>query len=83
MALIGKDTMRQISRELKAIYPGMIIYGEPWTGGLSGLDWSQLLYKGAQRDMGVAVFNDNFREAIKGDNDGKSHGFALGGWDMI
>lgn len=81
MALIGKDTMRQISRELKAIYPGMIIYGEPWTGGLSGLDGAQLLYKGAQRDMGVAVFNDNFREAIKGDNDGKSHGFALGGWD--
>jgi len=81
MALIGKDTMQHINKELKMIFPGIMIYGEPWTGGCSGLEEHQLFYKGAQRGMGIAVFNDNFREAIKGDNDGKSYGFALGGYN--
>ena len=35
MALIDLTTMKQVERELRAINPGILIYGEPWTGGES------------------------------------------------
>ncbi|MBS1718335.1 MAG: type I pullulanase [Armatimonadetes bacterium] len=53
--------------------PGVVVYGEPWTGG-----GPIRLWKGAQRDMGVGVFNDHFRNAVRGDVDGYDAGFAFG-----
>lgn len=78
MALHDRQTMSQVEDVLHNIDKSILIYGEPWTGGLTPLDHSKQMYKGAQRGMKIAVFNDNFRNAIKGDNDGMGTGFVSG-----
>lgn len=78
MALHDMETMRAVREALDRIDPSIIIYGEPWTGGPSPLDPARRLTRGNQRGMGIAIFNDHFRSAIKGDNDGWSRGFATG-----
>lgn len=79
MGLIDKQTMTELTKELKEeVDPSILIYGEPWTGGTSSLDSSLQNYKGTQKDRGYAVFNDNFRSAIKGGSDDASAGFATG-----
>ncbi len=81
MGLIDTDTVTQLTQELRRdVDPCILIYGEPWTGGWSLLPQQTL--KGAQRGKGFAVFNDNFREAIKGDSDGDTQGFATGAFDV-
>lgn len=77
MGLIDTDTIVQITEELhNEVDPTLIIYGEPWTGGETPL--RQKTLKGTQKGKGFAVFNDNFRGAIKGDSDGRGKGFATG-----
>ncbi|WP_246246396.1 type I pullulanase [Paenibacillus lemnae] len=77
MALIDVETITEIVQELRCeVDPGLLIYGEPWTGGDSPLQ--NKTFKGTQRGKGFAVFNDHFRHAIKGDNDGGGKGFATG-----
>ncbi|MFW6238942.1 MAG: type I pullulanase, partial [Halanaerobiales bacterium] len=78
MALMDKETMRQIETELEAIDPSILIYGEPWTGGLSALPPEKQMNKGAQQGTSISVFNDNFRNALKGDNDGHVRGYISG-----
>jgi len=63
MALIDKDTVEKIARELKKIKPDILVYGEPWAAGDTPID---KLSKGSQRSKGFSVFNDTFRDAIKG-----------------
>lgn len=82
MALHDIYTMRQIEEELKNINPNILIYGEPWTGGDSSLAYDLQFRKGKQRGTQVSVFNDDFRNAIKGDNDGYGKGFVNGGWGL-
>jgi pullulanase len=79
MALHDIDTMKEVVTEAKIINPNIIIYGEPWTGGPSSLLPSMQLRKGSQKGMQVSVFNDDIRNAIKGDNDGSLLGFVNGG----
>ncbi|PAB58792.1 type I pullulanase [Anaeromicrobium sediminis] len=79
MSLYDKDTIKEIERELKKINSNILIYGEPWTGGPSALEFKYQFRKGSQRGMGISLFNDDFRNAIKGDNDGIGLGFATGG----
>ena len=70
--LIGTHRPETVQAIAEAL-PGMTLYGEPWTGG------GPLYFgKGAQRGVGVAVFNDNLRNAIRGDLDGTFPGFATG-----
>ncbi|MBW4085238.1 type I pullulanase [Paenibacillus sp. S150] len=77
MGLMDSVTMREISEELRLeVNPSLLLYGEPWTGGESPLAAKTL--KGVQKGKGYAVFNDNFRSAIKGDSDGWGKGFATG-----
>lgn len=76
LALYDQDTMKVIERELRKINPFLLLYGEPWTGGHTTLDPSKQMLKGRQKGMRIAVFNDNFRNAIKGDNDGMGKGFV-------
>lgn len=79
LGLIDTVTVAEITKELcSEVFSGMIIYGEPWTGGDSPLQHKTL--KGAQRGKGFAVFNDNYRNVIKGDSDGWGTGFATGAW---
>ncbi len=82
MGLYDTDTIKEIEKELRKINPNILLYGEPWTGGLSLLDYSFQFKKGSQRGMQVAVFNDDFRNAIKGDNDEKGLGFVNGGFEL-
>ncbi|GCD10690.1 type I pullulanase [Clostridium tagluense] len=79
MALHDIDTMKEVARQAKIINPNIIIYGEPWTGGESSLDQSKQVRKGSQRGLQVSLFNDDMRNAIKGDNDGNWAGFVNGG----
>ncbi len=71
MGLHETTTMKAIYAELSKIDPNVMIYGEPWTGGTSTVT------SGVKKDNidactsgttvnGVACFNDDFRNAIKG-----------------
>ncbi|MCI0664016.1 MAG: DUF3372 domain-containing protein, partial [Acidobacteria bacterium] len=63
LGLIDRETIKQIVHELRAVDPQLLIYGEPWAGGTTPIEISQ---KGLQRGQGWAVFNDHFRDALKG-----------------
>ena len=63
MGLIDMETMQTIVRDLRAIKPDIFLYGEPWTAGATPIVPT---VKGTQRKKGFAVFNDNFRDALKG-----------------
>ncbi|MBU3143600.1 type I pullulanase [Clostridium sp. CF012] len=78
MALHDIDTMKEVTRQAKIINPNIIIYGEPWTGGQSALEPSKQMRKGSQKGMQVSLFNDDMRNAIRGDNDGSWAGFVNG-----
>jgi pullulanase len=82
MALMDIETMTEIIRQLNAINPNILIYGEPWTGGNSVLNYELQFKKGCQRGMPLGVFNDDFRNAIKGDNDGDGLGFVNGAYGL-
>lgn len=68
MALIDTDTIKDVTNSIKAINPTEIVYGEPWDAGGSSLDPSKATVKGTQKGNHFAVFNDNFRDALRGNN---------------
>ncbi len=78
LGLYDQGTVQQICSELTALRPDILLYGEPWVGGESGLPEEKRFLKGAQRGMAMAVFNDDFRNDLKGDNDGFKEGFIMG-----
>ncbi|MDY3007214.1 type I pullulanase [Anaerococcus porci] len=82
MALIDIDTIKIALKELKEINPNIIIYGEPWMGGTSSLALDKQILIGRQRSNGFAVFNNRFRDAIKGNNDGYSKGYIQGDFSL-
>ena len=77
MALLDQETMRQAEQELRAINPGIVLYGEPWTGGSSPL--REPCDKTAIRQLPEGAFNDDFRNALKGSPDGHDPGFIQNG----
>ena len=67
MGIHDIETMNLISRELRRIRPGILIYGEGWTAGASPLpDSVRALKKNAHRLNRIAVFSDEIRDGIKG-----------------
>lgn len=79
MGLIDIPTMKQLSAELRStVDPSIIIYGEPWQAGGSVLPKNLQTVIGAQKGLGLAVFNDRIRSAIKGGSDDATTGFAQG-----
>lgn len=78
LGLYDRVTVKQICTELTAIRPDILLYGEPWVGGDSGLPLDQQFLKGAQHGLPIAVFNDDFRNDLKGNSDGLSEGFITG-----
>lgn len=76
MGLIDLDTMMEIVRELKAVNPEILVYGEPWAGGQTPIN---ITGKGSQRGKGFSVFNDNFRNSLKGSVFGKDKGYVVNG----
>ena len=83
MALLSIGTMRKLADELRALHPDVLLYGEPWTGGASGLPQAQLLTKWRQRGTGIGVFNDDLRNGLYGSVfDAGTRGFATGAQDV-
>lgn len=78
MGLIDRETMLKVRNRLDEIDDSILIYGEPWYALPPNLDKDKLMVKGAQRSKRIGVFNDEYREAIKGDNDGPVPGFITG-----
>lgn len=76
MGLIDLDTMKLIVRELRSIRPDIFLWGEPWTAGPTPIS---PLVSGLQRDQGFAVFNDHFRNSIKGEISPGRDGFLISG----
>lgn len=63
MGLIDLETMTAIVRELRNLKHELFIYGEPWIAGETPITPT---VKGKQRSQKFAVFNDHFRDALKG-----------------
>lgn len=81
MALHDQETMKLLAQELKEIDSSIIVYGEPWTADFSPLPMEQQMRKGSQQESGVAVFNDEFRDALKGSTRGEDKGYVNGKLD--
>lgn len=63
LGLIDQETLTQAAAMLKKIDAGILIYGEPWTGGPSPI---VATVKGFQRGRNFGVFNDILRDALRG-----------------
>lgn len=69
MGLHDIETMNGIRRSLDSYHPGLLMYGEGWTGGESPLEKGRAALKAnASRLLQIGFFNDNARDAIKGDS---------------
>lgn len=67
MGLHDLETMRAIRERLDGINPQLLMYGEGWTGGDSVLpEEERAVKKNIGRAAGIAAFNDNLRDALKG-----------------
>ncbi|OAA31375.1 hypothetical protein AT15_07720 [Kosmotoga arenicorallina S304] len=80
MALLGKETMLSIERELKELRKDILLYGEPWAASHSTMKDKPFI-KGEQKGVNIAVFNDELRNAVKGFTDDESKGFVTGSYD--
>ena len=68
MGIHDIQTMNELRRVLNEMDPSILVYGEGWTGGLSPLpDWKRALKNNIKNmNSGIAAFNDNLRDTIKG-----------------
>lgn len=82
MGLIDIDTMKIAVKELRKINPNIIIYGEPWFALSTTLAYEKQSLKGSQKSQGFGVFNDIFRDAIKGDTESFAIGYIQGDFKL-
>lgn len=75
MELMDLETLKTIVSESRKINPSIVIYGEPWKAADSPID--NATHKGSQRNNDFAIFNDEFRDAIRGNN-APGNGFVNG-----
>jgi pullulanase len=67
MGVYDIETMNAVRHELDKIDPKIVIYGEGWTGGESPMDEKFRAVKSNTPKLNrIAVFNDDFRDAMKG-----------------
>lgn len=78
MALHDVTTMNAIRTELDKVSSKILMYGEPWTGGTSLCPTPANQSKASSLNSRVGMFNDTYRDAIKGDTDGTGKGFVQG-----
>jgi pullulanase len=80
MGIYDLETMKIIRAELDKTCPGLLLYGEGWAADQSPMpEHLRALKSNMQQLPGIAAFNDDFRDALKG-NHGlkKSKGFVSG-----
>lgn len=78
MGLMDAEALIEAKEELLTDHPHLLFYGEPWAGGASVYPEERRMLKGRQKDTGIGVFTDEFRDAVRGDNDGNVRGFIQG-----
>lgn len=80
MGIHDIGTMDQLSKEIRALNPNVLLYGEGWTAGDSPLPVEKRALKDhAKQFPGVAVFSDDIRDGIKGHySKAQDKGFASG-----
>lgn len=67
MAIHDIDTMNAIVEALRKINPDILIYGEGWAADKVALPKGKEAKKASAKKMpGLAMFNDNIRDAVKG-----------------
>ena len=67
MGLHDTDTMNKIATSVHKLDNTIMLYGEPWTGSSTPLDGSrQAKTENINNMPRVGTFNDNFRDAVKG-----------------
>jgi len=65
MGLHDTATMNLLVENLKEINPNALVYGEPWTGGASGLKASEsAIQRYANKYKGFGAFNDLLRDSL-------------------
>jgi pullulanase len=87
MELIDYATTCAVVKQAQQIDPSILLYGEPWKGGES--PQQNGTYRGRQKGQEFAIFNDVFRDAIRGNNNpgqgfvnGQAHNSALA-WQIV
>lgn len=73
MGMFNKETITELTKTVRKINPALLVYGEPWTGG--GPNRSP---KGSYKSEHIAVFNDDFRNLLKGGLDDGRPGYIDG-----
>lgn len=77
LGLLDRHTLHLVKEELLALEPTLLLYGEPWAAGPTGL--GHATDKWALRGSGIGSFNDHYRDALKGSPDGAALGYVQGG----
>ena len=70
--LLDDDTLIAIRKEAMSIHPNAILLGEPW---------GKRYFPQRMSDLGYGVWNDVFRNGIKGENPMDRKGYIFGQWD--
>ena len=73
MGVHDKYTMEEVYKELVKIDPDVMVYGEPWVGGDKNASIATEGAISVGNTNGVAAFDDDFRDAIKGAEYGGFH----------
>ena len=80
MGILDLETMKTIRKELNITNPGLFLYGEGWAADYSPMQEHLRAVKSNISQLpGIATFNDDFRDALKGNHSSKkSKGFING-----
>lgn len=80
MGILDLETMKSIRTELDKTNSGLFLYGEGWAADQSPMPENLRAVKSSTSQLsGIASFNDDFRDALKGNHGSKkSKGFVSG-----
>ncbi|CAM4397236.1 type I pullulanase [Paenibacillus tarimensis] len=82
MGLLDIDTMLEVKHRLHEIDPSTIIIGEGWIMDTALPAEQRANMRHAGRLPGIGIFNDQFRDTVKGSAlDPARRGFVNGSWD--
>lgn len=83
MGLMDIDTMLLIEKELKAINPKVMLYGEGWNMDNAVEKENRSHMHNYKKFPNYAHFNDTFRDTFRGTLHGKDFGYALGNQKLV
>jgi pullulanase len=80
MGILDLETMKTIRKDLDIENPGLFLYGEGWAADQSPMpEHLRAVKTNISQLPGIAAFNDDFRDALKGNHGSKkSKGFISG-----